>query len=196
MDAHTRQQLDYLHADDADLRYQAYQHVMSLTQQPVNWAYEVWDDLLQQLKHSNNHQRAIASQVLSNLAKSDPDNRMKQDFDKITALTYDERFVTARHTLLSLWKIALCGPEHLGRVVVFFSKRFSDAASEKNCKLIRFDIIQSLWKIYDELHNASVKTIAVELISTEPDEKYRKKYNGVWKDILNAEQKRATKNKK
>jgi hypothetical protein len=196
MDANTRLQLNYLHSDDADIRYQAYQYVMHLTAQPVTWAYEIWDDLLLQLKHKNNHQRAIASQVLSNLAKSDPENRMEQDIDKITAVTYDERFVTARHTLLSLWNIALCGKEQLTRVTDFYKKRFAEAAAEKNCTLIRFDIIQSLRKIYDELQDTTIKDLALLLISNEPDEKYRKKYNGVWKDIWKAESKTVTKNKK
>jgi hypothetical protein len=43
--------------------------------------------------------RAIAAQVLCNLAKSDPKNRMAKDFQALLNVTKDERFVTARRVL-------------------------------------------------------------------------------------------------
>ena len=59
--------------------------------------------------------------------------------------------------------------------------RFSECASEKNCTLIRYDIIVNLRQIYDVVKDETVKAKALELIETEADLKYRKKYAGVWK---------------
>jgi len=71
----------------------------------VNWAYEAWDQLIERLRHKDNHVRAISAQILANLAKSDPKNRMQKDFPALMAVTKDEKFVTARHTLQSIWKV-------------------------------------------------------------------------------------------
>src|ERR1700687_2538791 len=102
MDALTRKHLDNLYTDNVNTRYESFQYIMDVTQKPVNWAYDVWDDLLKLLVHTNNHQRAIAAQVLSNLAKSDPEHRMVKDLGKLMEVTKDERFVTARHALQSM----------------------------------------------------------------------------------------------
>jgi len=47
--------------------------------------------------------------------------------------------------------------------------------------LIRYDIIQGLRNLYNEVHDESIKQKALELIETEEDLKYRKKYASVWK---------------
>ena len=66
-------------------------------------------------------------------------------------------------------------------VVDAFADRFKDCASEKNCTLIRYDIIQGLRNLYDEVKDEKIKQKALELIETEEDLKYRKKYASVWK---------------
>ena len=75
----------------------------------MDWAYEVWGDLLRTLVGGDNRQRSIAAQVLSNLAKSDPKERMLRDLTALLKVTKDERFVTARHCLQSLWKVGIAG---------------------------------------------------------------------------------------
>src|SRR3972149_5308486 len=117
MDRKTRANLDNLRSEDGNVRYEAFNAVLKATAAPVDWAYEVWDDLLQMTRDKNNHRRAIATQVLSNLAKSDPKNRMLKDFDAVLAVTRDERFVTARHTLQAIWKIGAAGKKQQELVV-------------------------------------------------------------------------------
>jgi hypothetical protein len=56
----TKQHFVDLYSKDANLRYDSFQYIIKLTQQPVDWTYEVWDDLLDLLKTGDNHQRAIA----------------------------------------------------------------------------------------------------------------------------------------
>ena len=182
MDRTTRAHLDNLHSRDGDLRYKALLHVLKVTDKPVDWAYDVWDGLVEDLRHADNHQRAIAGQVLSNLAKSDRQNRMLEDFDALLAVTKDERFVTARHTLQSIWKVGAAGKKQQKLVVDGLAGRFRDCVAEKNCTMIRYDIIQGLRKLYEEVKDEKVKEKALELIATEEDSKHRKKYTGLWRD--------------
>jgi len=59
--------------------------------------------------------------------------------------------------------------------------RFNECISEKNCTLIRSDILQSMRNVFDAVHDDSIKAKALELIDTEADVKYRKKYATLWK---------------
>jgi HEAT repeat protein len=181
MDTTTRTHYANLYAQDGDVRYAAMNYILNATEPRVDWSYAVWDDLLAHLQDKNNHVRTIAAQVLANLAKSDPDFRMLHDFDKLLAVTMDEKFVTARHTLQALWKVGTAGTKQQQLVVEGLANRFNDCITEKNCTLIRYDIIQGLKQLYDEVQEESIRARALALIATEQDEKYRKKYASVWK---------------
>jgi hypothetical protein len=141
----------------------------------------VWDEVLEGLSHKDNHVRAIAAQILCNLAKSDPKNRILKDFDALLAVTRDERFVTARHCLQSIWKVGAAGKKQQKKFVDGLEGRFRECITEKNCTLIRYDIIQGFRKLYDEVKDEKVKEKALEMIETEEDLKYRKKYASLWR---------------
>jgi len=181
MDSKTRQHLDNLRSEERELQNQAFFYILKATENPVDWAYEVWDELVEGLHHKDNHVRAISAQVLCSLAKSDPKNRMQKDLPALMAVTKDDRFVTARHCLQSLWKVGAAGKKMRSILVDALAERFRDCAAEKNCTLIRYDIIQGLRNLYDEVKDEKVKEKALELIETEEDVKYRKKYASVWK---------------
>lgn len=181
MDAITKAQLDNLRSEDRDLQNEAFFYVLEATDKPVDWAYDVWDDLVQGLSHRDNHVRAISAQVLCNLAKSDPEKRMLRDFDALLAVTKDERFVTARHCLQALWKVGAAGDDQRRRLVDGLERRFNECITEKNCTLIRYDIAQSLRNVYDAVGDEAIRTKALALIESEADSKYRRKYAGVWK---------------
>jgi hypothetical protein len=119
--------------------------------------------------------------VLANLARSDPKGRMFKDFDKLLAVTKDEKFVTARHCLQSLWKVGLAGKNAQQLVVKGLEKRFHECAAEKNCTLLRYDIIVGLHNLYSATTSSEIKEKALELIQLEQDAKYKKKYSSVWK---------------
>ena len=176
-----RTNLDGLHSDDRALQNKAFAHVLEATDKPVDWAYEVWDEMVATLSHKDNHQRAIAAQVLCNLAKSDPKNRMLEDFGALLAVTKDERFVTARHCLQSLWKVGAAGKKQQKKVVDGLAGRFKECITEKNCTLTRYDIIQGLRRLYDHAKDEPIRGKALELIETEADLKYRKKYASLWR---------------
>jgi hypothetical protein len=180
MDLKTRKHLEDLFSENRELQNEAFSYILKETEKPVDWAYDVWDELVHGLRHKDNHVRAISAQVLANLAKSDSKNRMKKDFPDLMAVTGDEKFVTARHTLQSIWKVGL--EKNMQKTVVdALADWFKNCTVHKNCTLIRYDIIQDLRNLYDELKDEKIKQKALELIETEEDLKYKKKYASVWK---------------
>ena len=181
MDEITRTNLDNLRSDDRELQNKAFFYVLEATDKPVDWAYDVWDEMVATLSHKDNHRRAIAAQVLCNLARSDPENRMLKDFDTLLAVTRDKRFVTARHCLQAIWKVGAAGKKQQQILVDGLAGRFQECITEKNCTLIRYDIIQGLRNLYDEVKDEKIREKALALIETEEDTKYRKKYATVWK---------------
>lgn len=123
--------IDDLRSTDKERQNRAFTSLSQATTYPVNWAYEVWDELLRLITMGDNRQRAIAGQIICNLAKSDPKSRILKDTDTLFALTRDERFVTARHCLLSLWTVAIVGATQRKAIVNGLISRFKECTPEK-----------------------------------------------------------------
>jgi len=85
MDKMIRTHLENIRSEDGQLQNKAYFALMDATEKPVDWAYDIWDELVDGLTHNDNHVRAISSQILTHLAKSDPKGRIFKDFDKLLA---------------------------------------------------------------------------------------------------------------
>jgi hypothetical protein len=181
MNEKIRTNLNNLWSKDRQLQNEAFLTILSVTNKPVDWAYDVWDEIVENLSHKDNHNRAIAAQILCNLAKSDPKYRLLKDFKTLLSVTKDERFVTARHCMQSLWKVGVAGKEQQKILIDSLSVRFKECIAEKNCALIRYDIIQSLRNVYDVQMDEKIREKALELIETENDLKYRKKFTSLWK---------------
>ena len=181
MNETTRAYLDDLRSENRELQNRAFFYILEATDKPVDWAYDVWDEMVESLSHKDNHVRAIAAQVLCNLARSDPENRMLKDFEALLAVTKDKRFVTARHCMQSIWKVGTAGKKQKEKLVDGLAGRFKECVTEKNCTLIRYDIIQGFRNLYDEVKDETVREKALELIETEDDLKYRKKYASLWR---------------
>lgn len=182
MNETTQKHLKNLWSADRALQNEAFFHIIAVTNQPVDWAYEVWDTVVANLTHKDNHNGAIAAQLLCNLAKSDPEKRILKDFLSLLQVTRDERFVTARHCLQALWKVGTAGAEQQETLLAGLEQRYHECVTEKNATLIRFDIIQGLRNLYDVNHDNIIKDKALTWIEGETDPKYRKKYTRVWKD--------------
>ncbi len=181
MDSVTRSYFENLEAKDKDVQFEAFNTISAVIKEEVDWAYEVWDQLKEWLTDPDNHRRSRAAQFLAGLAKSDPEKRILSDFSAVWEVTKDPKFVTARHSLQSIWKVGLAGQEQKEMVIHHIVDRFQNGAHEKHYTLIRFDMIQGLKKLYDELKEEEIKQLALDLIGTEEDIKYRKKYMTVWK---------------
>jgi len=184
MDELTKKYIEDIHSEDKEIRYVAYIKLMEITENEVDWAYEVWETLIHDLRDKNNHLRSIAAQLLCNLSKSDKEARIINDFHHLILLTKDERFVTARHCLQSLWKIGIIGKKHSELVLSGLSQRYINCIDEKNCTLIRADIIQNLKNMYDLLNDQVILTKTHELIEMERDDKYKRKYLSIWRKKL------------
>ena len=181
MNTFLQQNFEKLHTRDRERQSQAFDSLIQASEQPVDWAYEAWDTVVADLRHPDNLVRAVAAQVLCNLAKSDPEKRILKDFPALLAVTKDERFVTARHCMQALWKVGVVGEAQKKMLVAGLASRFSQCITEKNCTLIRYDILQSLRNVYDVVKDEKIREMALELIETENDLKYRKKYESLWK---------------
>jgi hypothetical protein len=183
LDEKIRAHLDNIRSADGQLQNKSYMALLKETEKPVDWAYEVWDELIEGLAHKDNHVRAISAQLLANLGKSDPKGRMFKDFDKLLNVTKDEKFVTARHCLQSIWKVGLGGKNQQIMVVEGLEKRYKECVQEKNGTLVRYDIIVDLKNLYEASTSSEIKDKALELIELETDLKYKKKYTSVWKKV-------------
>lgn len=166
---------------DKELQYEAFTAILSATKEKVDWAYEVWDELVGWLTDADNHRRSRAAQFLVGLAISDPEKRILTVFPKLWEVTKDPKFVTARHSLQAIWRVGLAGEEQMIFVISSFIDRFQNGADEKHYTLRRFDMIVGLKNLYDELKDENIKRTALELIELEEEPKYRKKYSTVWK---------------
>src|SRR6185503_8799429 len=157
MDKTTRMHLENLRSEDRELQNKAFLYILKVTDKPVHWAYDVWDDMIAGLSHKDNHNRAIAAQVLCNLAKSDPKNRMLKDFKTLLAVTKDERFVTARHCMQALWKVGVAGEKQKKIYLDGLAGRFKECIKENNCTLIRYDILQSMRNVYNNVKDEKIR---------------------------------------
>jgi hypothetical protein len=178
MDETTLAAIADLFSEDRDRTSAGFMAVMAATEQRVDWAYDIWDRLVADLTHKDNRQRAHASQILANLAKSDPEQRILKDFDTLLDVTKDERFVTARHCMQALWRVGVVQQQVY---MDGLERRFRECIDEKNCTLIRYDILESMRKVYEAVHDEAINAKALALIETEDDLKYRKKYATLWK---------------
>lgn len=82
---------------------------------------------------------------------------MLRDFPKLWEVTKDEKFVTARHSLQSIWKVGLAGTAQKEMVMEYMVDRFQYCTDEKNYTLIRSDIIQNMRNLYDHLGDENIK---------------------------------------
>lgn len=176
-----RTHLDNIRSEDGPLQNEAYYFLMEKTEKPVDWAYEAWDEIVDGLTNKDNHVRAITAQILTHLVKSDPKGRIFKDFDKLLTVTKDERFVTARHCMQALWNVGVAGKKQQKLYMEGMEKRFKECVTEKNGKLIRYDILISMRNVYNEVKDEAIREKALALIASEKDVKNQKKYAAVWK---------------
>jgi hypothetical protein len=159
----------------------ALQTILEITEDQVEWVYDVWDDLLQRLNHPNSYQRTIAILVLCNLAKSDIQHRLDNSLDLLLAHTKDEKFVTSRKCLQNIWKVAAASPQNRVKVLAHLEKRFRECGSETHSNLLRQDILQSVRCLYDQEKDEGLLNRAGEWLLDEKEEKYRKQYAAILK---------------
>ena len=183
MDKDVKRYMKDLVSSDDKVRMNALDAILKLTDKKVDWVYYVWDDLFEMLDHENSFHRSIAIKVVCNLAKSDSEDRLSKSLDLLLAHTKDEKFITSRQCIQSVWKVAVASKKSRKKVLGHLEKRFRKCPDEKHYNLVRADIIQSIKFIYDMEKDGRLFTLAQTLIAEEKDVKYRKKYEAIlWGD--------------
>ncbi len=174
-----KESIDNLASTDDKIRFAALQSILKMTDDKVNWVYEVWNDLVDKLDDKNSYQRSVAILVLCNLAKSDAENRIEACLHCLLAHTRDEKFITTRQCIQNIWKVAASNRQARDVVLDHLEKQFAECAGEKHYNLIRSDIIQSMRLLSDCDHDGRLLARAKDLAKTEPEEKYRKQYEAI-----------------
>lgn len=177
MDKKTKSLVEDLASTNDEVRMNALQTLLKVTESKVGWVYEVWDLLLGKLDHENSYQRSIGVILLCNLAKSDSENRLATSLDRLLACTKDEKFITSRQTIQNIWKAATTKPNR-DKVIKHLEKRFTECENEKHFNLLRHDVIRSLMSLHWEIKDTSLISKVQALIAKEKDPKYRKQYEG------------------
>jgi len=178
-----RSALDRLASGERDSQGDDFTQLQQLTAQPVAWADAAWQLVVPLLRHRDNRVRSIAGQFLTRLAAAGASRAtVLSGFDALVAVTHDERFVTARHVLTSLWQVGLVDGEVRLRLLEKLGERCRSASEEKNAALIRYDILCCLRHLFDETGDITVKSAAHALIANEPEEKNTRKMQAVWRN--------------
>ena len=177
MDKKKKSLVEDLASTNDEVRMNALQTLLKVTESKVGWVYEVWDLLLGKLDHENSYQRSIGVMLLCNLAKSDSENRLATSLDRLLACTKDEKFITSRQTIQNIWKAATTKPNR-DKVIKHLEKRFTECENEKHFNLLRHDVIRSLMSLHQEIKDTSLISKVQALIAKEKDPKYRKQYEG------------------
>jgi hypothetical protein len=181
MDKSLKELMDNLGSTDDSIRFCALQSILKLTESQVDWVYDVWDDLFEKLDHENSYQRSIAIMLLCNLAKSDTEDRLADSLDLLLGHTKDEKFITSRQCIQSIWKIALSSKRSREEVLTHLESRYQECSDERHYNLIRQDIIQSLMHLYEEEKDDTLLIRVQDLILEEKEVKHRKKYKAILK---------------
>jgi hypothetical protein len=174
--------IDRLASGDRAVQGPSYAFLSEAVAGKVGWADSAWKKLEPLLRHKDNRVRSIAGQALCSLAPSASQSLVGGGLDELMSVTRDERFVTARHVLLALWKVGVDNCELRRKLLAGLSERFRSSGGEKNATLVRYDVVCTMRRLFDETGDEAVKAEAMALIPTEADVKYRKKYATAWRD--------------
>lgn len=163
-------------------KMRAFEQLMIQLNEPVDWTYAVWEQLVQSLTAPDVSRRGCACQLLCALAAhSDPEERVLDDFTKIWAVTFDETFEIARQSLSSIWKIGIAGKVQRELVVAHLANRYVHCMKEENYTIIRLEIMESLRKLYTITSEKRIEDLAKSLIEQEADSLTRQQYASLWK---------------
>lgn len=164
-----------LNSKDNKVRLKALEELMKITSEKVDWIYDKWNILVDKLDSENSYQRSIGMFLLSNLTKSDIENKFFSIMERYLGLMEDDKFITARQSIQNSWKVAIVSNKHGKLIIDHLEKMFvSNKHLAKHSNLIRQDIMSSLVKSYDNSKNEETLNLINMLIQLENDKKVKK----------------------
>ena len=137
-----------LESADGSVRKPAFDRLLVITDEPVDWFEDAFEALKTKLYSKNAFQRSIGVMLLSNLAKSDESGRLALCADRCFELLEDEKFMTARLTAQAIWKVAVAQPPLRAKVVDALMRALSNSNASPHPNLIRQDIVLSLVRVH------------------------------------------------
>lgn len=169
-----------LESKDNKIRFEAFQELIRLTENKVNWIYDKWFVLLDKLSSNNSYQRSIGLMLIANLAKSDIENRMRDVLGDFLKSFEDEKFITSRQCIQNSWKIAICNPSNCTQIVKELERAyFENIHLKSHGNLIKEDVVLSLCQISKHTNDKAILDKANELIANEIDPKLVKSLKNV-----------------
>lgn len=173
--------MDEIGSKNNKIRKKALDTLLELSEEKVDWIYNVWDSLVDKLDSNNSYQRSIGMFILANLAKSDSDNKFIDIIDKYLQLMEDEKFITSRQAIKSSWKVAVAIEELRSRIVNHLFETFSNNKHlSSHANLIRYDVVESLVNIYKYDNNAVDLNAIKFIIEVDCDKKEMKKIERIF----------------
>lgn len=175
MDAETKMLVQLADEEDWETRNKAFLLLIETVNKKVDWAYEVWDKLVDDLSSSNMELRLRAGQLLSYLAISDSEQRILEIFPEIWDITYDLDYESSLDLFQSTWKIGLAGAEQKNILFQAYEERFQETLkdSENNNELVRFYILKNLMKLYEQLQDKKTENLIQKLLYLESENRYK-----------------------
>jgi hypothetical protein len=168
--------IEMLSLKDDTARYSAFQEMLSLTENKVDWFDQYKKVFIEKLSDENSYQRSIGAMLLCNLAKNDKNQEFKSILNVLMPLINDEKFITQRQYLQNIWKVAIVDKEYKYIIVKQLEKEFKECTLKKHYNLLRLDIFSSMIQIMKYDDSTSIRNIIGEMINYETDEKSKKNY--------------------
>ncbi len=165
---------------DNEIRYAAFLELLEITESPVNWVYDYWDELVGKLNSDNSFHRTIGLQLLANLTKSDSQMKM---FDFLTEYVNhfeDDKFITSSQCINFSWKIAIVNDNYCRRIIDELEYTYyENKHNNSHANLIKREVIYALLKIWKIKREKSVYDLVNKLVNSETDAKIIKTLNKV-----------------
>jgi len=176
--------IEMLSLKDDTARYSAFQEMIKITEEKVDWFDQYKKVFVDKLSDENSYQRSIGAMLLCNLAKNDKKHVFKSILNTMMILIDDEKFITQRQYIQNIWKVAIVDKEYRDRIIKQLEKEFKDCTTKKHYNLLRLDIFSSMIHIMEHEENEGIINIIGEMINSETDEKSRKKYIKILEEKL------------
>lgn len=142
---------------------QLYQALMQLTENKINDRDMLWGLAAEYAQHKNNHLRSIGGQLICRLVVANDEAETFFKYDSVLkAVTHDEKFVTSRHTIRSLWYVSLGSEAHFKWYIEYLKSRLIESFSEKNGTMVRMDIFEGMICAREFLKEKAKRTTEID----------------------------------
>lgn len=155
------------------VRANAFNALMSLSEDNGELLYPYWDYFHKMLKSSNNYHKYIAVYLLASLTRVDVENRFEKVFDDYYEILEGEKLMTASHVVLNSSRIVSNKPELKSKIIEKLLNT-DELHKGKQKELIKAYVIDALEKINleEEDRERIDNFVKLQLDSSSPKTRY------------------------